>query len=333
MQPVVKRVDIHHHLFPRGVDKSKASANAGWKTPSESLPWNPQVSLRAMEKCNVDVAILSTPAASHGLPGLENRSITRNHNIQAAATCAAYPSRFGFFAALPLLYDVLGALAEIDYALDELKADGISLSSSYGEGQDAKYVGDQRFEPIWKELDRRHAVVFLHGCQTPSSTPYPHEHLGLPITEVPNETFKAASHLVVTGMKRKYPNVKIILAHLGGSTPWLAPRVAVLSTHMGCPLTPSQILDDFKSFYFDTALSAYDTNLTAMLKFVKPDRLLFGTDCPAVSPQMSKWYTDNLESFYANDPHSLHAIMAGNALRLFPRLRETVDHPHPQARL
>lgn len=113
-----------------------------------------------MEKCNVDVAILSTPAASHGLPGLENRSITRNHNIQAAATCAAYPSRFGFFAALPLLYDVLGklaapppprhipalqthltsrlgALAEIDYALDELKADGISLSSSYGEGQDA----------------------------------------------------------------------------------------------------------------------------------------------------------------------------------------------------
>lgn len=99
-------------------------------------------------------------------------------------------------------------------------------------------------------------------------------------SKVPNETFKAASHLVVTGMKRKYPNVKIILAHLGGSTPWLAPRVAVLSTHMGCPLTPSQILDDFKSFYFDTALSAYDTNLTAMLKFVKPDRLLFGTDCP-----------------------------------------------------
>lgn len=46
---------------------------------------------------------------------------------------------------------------------------------------------------------------------------------------------------------------------------------------------------------------------------------------------MSKWYTDNLECFYANDPHSLHAIMAGNALRLFPRLRETVELP--QARL
>ncbi|KAF4575019.1 hypothetical protein EYR36_006375 [Pleurotus pulmonarius] len=307
-QFVVRRVDIHHHCFPRGVDKAKASADAGWRTPSESLPWDPQVSLRAMEKSDVDKAILSTPATSHGLPGLENRAITRDHNIQAAAACAAYPSRFGFFAALPLLYDVLGALAEIDYALDELNADGISLSSSYGEGQDAKYVGDQRFEPIWKELDRRRAVVFLHGCQIPSSTPYPHEYLGLPITEVPNETFKAASHLVVTGMKRKYPNVKIILAHLGG-TP--------------CSSSSNQI--DFSS------ARIAQVKLTLLFpSTVCADRLSFNITI-AVSPQMSKWYTDNLESFYASDPHSLHAIMAGNALRLFPRLRETVEHP--QARL
>lgn len=48
----------------------------------------------------------------------------------------------------------------------------------------AAYIGDDKYDPVWEELDRRGAVVFLHGTQTPSSTPYPHPFLGLPITEV-----------------------------------------------------------------------------------------------------------------------------------------------------
>ncbi|KAK7695884.1 hypothetical protein QCA50_000522 [Cerrena zonata] len=112
------------------------------------------------------------------------------------------------------------------------------------------YIGHDKFDPIWEELNRREAVVHLHGTQTPSSTPYPHEFLGIPIIEVPNETFKAASHLIITSKKRLYPRIKIILSHLGGSTPFLAPRVAVLSNHMGCSLSPSEILSGFQIFLF-----------------------------------------------------------------------------------
>lgn len=97
---------------------------------------------------------------------------------------------------------------------------------------------------------------------------------------MPNETFKAAAHLVVTGKKRRWPNVKIILAHLGGSTPFLAPRVAVLSGHMGCALSPDEILADFRTFYYDTALSSHETTLAAMHAFVDDSHLLFGTDFP-----------------------------------------------------
>lgn len=160
-----------------------------------------------------------------------------------------------------------------------------------------EYVGDERYNPIWAELDRRQAVVFLHGSQVPSSTPYPHSTLGIPITEVhkaalsrshtndiirqvPNETFKAAAHLVVTGHRRKFSNVKIILAHLGGTVPMLTPRVAVLSHHMGCNLSPEEIIEDFKTFYYETALSAYEPNLAAIEKFVQHDHILFGTDFP-----------------------------------------------------
>ncbi len=105
-----------------------------------------------------------------------------------------------------------------------------------------------------------------------------------PLPQVPNETFKAAAHIVVTGKKRRYPNVKIILAHLGGSTPFLAPRVAMLSRHMGCALTPDEIMQDFKDFYFDTALSSHETTLSFMKNFVGEDRILFGTDFPRTAP-------------------------------------------------
>lgn len=97
---------------------------------------------------------------------------------------------------------------------------------------------------------------------------------------MPNETYKAAAHLVVTGKKRKYANVRVILAHLGGATPFLAPRVAMLSSYMGCVLSPEEILADFKTFYYETALSAHRTTLAALTAFISPDHLLFGTDFP-----------------------------------------------------
>lgn len=99
-------------------------------------------------------------------------------------------------------------------------------------------------------------------------------------TQVPNETYKAAANLVVTGKKRRYPNVKVILSHLGGSTLLLAPRAAVLSHFMGSPLTPEEILADFKTFYVDTALAGYETSLELAKNFLPPENIVFGTDFP-----------------------------------------------------
>ncbi len=86
----------------------------------------------------------------------------------------------------------------------------------------------------------------------------------------------------MSGKKRRFANVKIILAHLGGATPFLAPRVAALSRHMGCPLSQEEIIDDFKTFYYDTALSTHETTLAAMQTFVGADHILFGSDFPGM---------------------------------------------------
>ncbi|KAF9652183.1 hypothetical protein BDM02DRAFT_3089607, partial [Thelephora ganbajun] len=189
-------------------------------------------------------------------------------------------------------------IEEIRYAFDVLRANGVSITSSYGEAQNAVYLGDYMFDPIWEELNARGAAVFLHGAQTRPERPDPHDSLGVPVVEVPHETFKAAASLVVSGRKRKYPNVNFVLAHLGGSTPFLAPRVAVLSNYMGSGLTPEDILDDFKTFYYDTALSSHESTLTAMQSLVSPERLVFGTDFPAISKDMAAWYTKQVNQFY-----------------------------------
>ena len=84
----------------------------------------------------------------------------------------------------------------------------------------------------------------------------------------------------MTGKKRRYPNVKIILSHLGGSTLLLAPRVAALSHYMGSSLSPEEILADFKTFYVDTALAAYESTLQLAKNFLPADNVVFGTDFP-----------------------------------------------------
>lgn len=137
---------------------------------------------------------------------------------------------------------------------------------------------------------------------------------------MPNETYKCAADLVTSGRKRQYPNVRIILSHSGGSTPFLAARVAVLSHYLGCELTPEEITADFRTFYFETALSGFETNLVALENFVPLEQILFGTDFPAVSPEMIGWYTNNVDTHFADRPDLLARVMHGNAQSLLPRL-------------
>jgi 6-methylsalicylate decarboxylase len=155
--------------------------------------------------------------------------------------------------------------------------------------------------------------------------------------QVPNETFKAAAHLVVTGHRRNFPDIKIILAHLGGSTPFLASRVAALSNYMGCSLSPAEILEDFQTkFYYETALSACEANLAAMQKFVPEDHIFFGTDFPgmnsisifqpkidhnvtiltAVNKEVVSWYTKNIQAYYSRDIKKLQGVMSSNMVKM-----------------
>ena len=93
--------------------------------------------------------------------------------------------------------------------------------------------------------------------------------------------------------------------------------------HLDCELSPEEIIADFRTFYYETALSGFETNLIALENFVQPDHILFGTDFPAVSPQTAGWYTNNVDTYFEDRPDLLTQVMHGNAHTLLPRLAAT----------
>ena len=94
--------------------------------------------------------------------------------------------------------------------------------------------------------------------------------------QVPHETFKAAAHLVVSGKTRRFSRLDLILAHMGGSTLALGPRVAGLGRYMGTSLSEDEILNEFRRYWWDTALSG----ISATEEWGVGDRILWGSDFP-----------------------------------------------------
>src|SRR5208283_1163686 len=162
------RVDTHHHVVPPDYAawlRRQGIAAGGLPIPD----WSPETALALMDERGVGTAILSvsTPGVHLG-DDAEARAMARDVNEYAAAMVGSYPARFGFFATL-CLPDVSGSLIELEHALDALGADGVVLlANSRG-----VYLGDASFDPLFEELNRRKAVVFVHPSFVPGLDPLP----------------------------------------------------------------------------------------------------------------------------------------------------------------
>jgi predicted TIM-barrel fold metal-dependent hydrolase len=138
--PCPTRVDFHHHLFPTGElaesVRGAVGADAGWRFPAGASRWTPQTSLAFMDVLGIQLAVLSLPNdVESTLPTAHRRAFARQINTIARQTVDDHPGRFGFFAHLPTPTDVDAALEELTYALDELDADGVTLTNVYGTGR------------------------------------------------------------------------------------------------------------------------------------------------------------------------------------------------------
>ncbi len=210
---------------------------------------SPEQLLGFMDQEEIAVSMLSLTAPGiKGWKGADRIDIARRVNDCGAELVNRHPDRFGYLATLALP-DADAGLAEIRRGYDELGIDGVCLHSNF----DHVYLGDDRFLPIWEELDRRSAVVFVHP-----TTPEAAVLAGIPgpIEDYPADTTRAALQLVVAGHMTRFDNIKIILSHGGGFLPYAASRFAELTASLHPDRSAGSLMAEMQRFYFDAALVA-----------------------------------------------------------------------------
>lgn len=299
-----KRIDVHTHVMPpfwtEGMRERSRNPN-NYPLP----PWSPDAALVLMDSLEIETAILSltTPGVSYW-PANERRAAARQANEYTAELNNRHPGRFGNFAVLPLP-DMAGALLEVAHVFDALNADGVTLFSNY----EGTYLGDPFFEPLWTELDRRAAVVFVHpGILTLPELP------GTPaaFVDFPFDTTRTAVDIVLKGMFERHQKVKVILSHGGGFVPYQAYRFAACASAMG-PVAQEEIIAQFRRFYFDTALSSSPALLPSLRAFADPTHILFGSDYPYAPANLAQDFTAMLDNNGLIDEQEHIAIDRGNA--------------------
>lgn len=311
-------IDVHHHFSP----PTYAAITAQKKVaPKPMAGWTPQKTIDDMDQAGVATAMNSIVA-----PGVwfgdadQARGLARDSNEYAAKLVLDYPGRFGNFATLTLP-DIDGSLREIAYALDVLKADGFMLFTSYND----KWLGDPFFAPVFEELNRRQAVVFVHPTTNACcANLLP----GISSAEIEygTDTTRAIVRMVYSGAAKNYPNMRMIFSHGGGTMPYLIGRFVDRVSRGQGGGGEEREQHDFKAevgkFYYDTAQTFNAVPMTALKHVVPMSQILFGTDFPYRS---SVENTTGMMTSNAFDAQELEAIKKQNALMLLPRLRKLGD--------
>lgn len=312
MTASLSRIDVHQHVVPpfyRDLLVKAGIAEAGGR----ALPdWSPEGALELMDLLGAATGIVSvsTPGTRFLTAPGEATALAQRLNDFCARLCADHDAgRFGFFATVPMP-DVAACAAEARRALDDLGADGVTLLAN----TDGTYLGADGQDELWRTLNDRAAVVFVHPADLPGPAVE-----GIPpfAADFLLDTARAAYLLVRNGIVRRYPDIRFILSHAGGFVPYASHRMAAaIAADTG--RSPLDVLDDLRGFYFDTALSSSPAALPSLLAFARPGRVLFGSDWPFAPTPAGQYFAGGLDT--SVDASTLAAVNRGNAEALFPRL-------------
>ena len=296
------RIDVHHHVVP----PEFADDSMPIKLPDT------EAQLRSMDSWHIETAITSlTPRVL--LKNLHRlREVARVCNEFQAQKVRANPARFGSFALLPLP-DVDGALAEIAYALDVLRLDGVGLFSSVTD----RYLGDPLFDPVFDELHRRKAVVFVHPTHCEATE---HTQLHAPpfVVEYVFDTTRAIVNLIYTGTLKRCSDIRFIVAHGGGAVPFLAQRIVMMEGHRHVTGV-TNVLPTLRSLYYEIASTTAGFALRSLQELADPTHILWGSDLPFVYGERLKEEVDHWEHYDGFDAAARRSVERSNALSLFPR--------------
>jgi len=232
--------------------------------------------LSEMEASGVD-AVLLCPWVSlvrYEATPEESLAACQVQNDALAVLAGKYRGKIAGLGMVPL-QDVPLAVRE----LERLMKSGLK-GVEIGTHVNGIYPGDERFRPFWEACEALGVFVFIHpvegGGRVELQNYYMWNVIGNPL-----ETTVAAGHLILSGVMEAYPRLKIMLAHGGGTLPYIHGRLdrgfkQRPEINKFIPRQPSEYL---KLFYFDTITHDPEV-LCNLVDLVGPDHVLLGSDYP-----------------------------------------------------
>jgi 6-methylsalicylate decarboxylase len=308
------RVDIHAHYWTDDyldllVNLGKADAGAvrgiGAGGGAEL-----EARLRLMDRAEVQMQVLSAcPQLPYGEDGTKATTAARLINDQYVALAERYPDRFRAFATLPLPH-LEESIGELRRALDELDMTGVAMNTSVL----GRALVEPDFEPVFAELNRRGAVLYLHPAGNSACTPLIGNYHLTWMVGAPVEDTISIMQLITHGIPARYPNIKIINSHLGGALPMLLQR-ADDQYRWEAPDTPEPPSVAARRMWYDTVGHGHVPALRCAIDSFGADGLLLGTDFPYENGDTFVRAVD-----YINDPQidpdAARAILDQNASAL-----------------
>jgi 6-methylsalicylate decarboxylase len=307
------RIDVHFHYLSPEYRAKMIDAVGGWPDGFPAPQWSAEATLAMMERTGIATGMLSVSSPGvHFGNDAQARLIARSVNEFAARTMGDHRGRFGGFASLPLP-DVDGALEEIAYALDTLKLDGVVMLTNFN----GVYLGDNRLDPVFDELNRRGAVVFIHPtspiCWQQSALGYPR-----PMIEFTFDSTRAVVNLIFSGTTTRCPRLRIIVPHAGGTIPFLARRIGMFGRGLA-GTTPINTEEHLRKLYYDLAGSPGANAIAPLLEMTERSHILYGSDYVHTPEAIVSAHLAELISSKLLSPEDFQAIGRANALSLFPR--------------
>ena len=289
------RIDFHTHYIPRAVERLR-NAHADWPRLAIESPrcgqlyrgaahyrtiddrsWDGPRRIADMDRYELDMQVVSPIPVTYAYdcPLDAARELARVQNEGLAELVRDHPKRFAGLCSVPL-QDVDAACAELERAIGELGLLGVEIGSAVGTVD----IADERFEAFWSTCERLDAVVFLHPERFPGAARLSAHRLVFS-TGYPSETGIVAAQLIMSGFFTRHPKIRFVLAHGGGTLPWLLPRLDQVwssfeDLRLQLPRRPSEAA---RSFLCDTL--TYDAeNLSLVIERIGIDRLMLGSDYP-----------------------------------------------------
>jgi len=236
----------------------------------------PETILDEMTKSGVD-AVLLCPWVSlvrYEATPEESLAACQIQNDALSSLVQKYPKRIAALGMIPL-QDIPLAIKE----LERLMKSGLK-GIEIGTHVNGVYPGEARFRPFWEACESLGAFVFIHpvegGGRAELRDYYMWNVIGNPM-----DTTIAAGHLILSGVMDAFPRLKILLAHGGGTLPYLHGRL-----DRGFKQRPeinkviSKLPTEYlKQFYFDT-ITHDPVVLKSLVDFVGADHVLLGSDYP-----------------------------------------------------